>query len=45
MNDRVRRIMPTKPQRDAFAVAAVGALGIAALVAVYATWKFAKLVP
>ena len=44
MNNPVRRLA-TKPQRDAIAVAFVGALAVAAVVAVYATWKFAKLVP
>ncbi len=45
MNNPVRRITPTKAQRDAVAFAAVSAIGIAAFVAVYATWRFAKLVP
>lgn len=36
---------PVKPSRDAIAAAMVGALGLAACVAVYATWRFAKLVP
>lgn len=45
MNNPIRRITPTKAQRDAIALAAVSAIGIAAVVAVYATWRFAKLVP
>lgn len=44
MNNPVRRLAHTPP-REALALAAVGALGVAAALAVYATWRFAKLVP
>jgi hypothetical protein len=44
MNNSVRRLA-IKPPREAIALAAVSTLGIAAVLAVYATWRFAKLVP
>ena len=39
------RLVTVKPPRESVALALVGILGVAAVVAVYATWRFAKLVP